>query len=366
MANEKDRVELRAVDESAESESLLYRLHKDTVEEVVQEKEEAVKIGQKTGVDARLVPDRHDELRPSTEPGVGSLIEKDEAVAEELWDAPVQAGRIPWGWIALVGCAFAAGILWSLAEVNRSKDRREEVITQAATILEKAREEYLSAEQTIENIGAVVKDFYDSRTIDELLRYVRHPERVRPLMEHYYSERPLAPARVISILALDPLTIQNRATFWMVSSELENGESSQVLVDVGSDRQAKVDWETSVCYQPMDWDKFAESRSIGHGVDFRVYVEPDNFYTYEFSDSSVYASYRLTALNGEAVLYGYAKRGSGLHGRIEQLLAESKDHAAPMILTLRMPAAGDSKRAVHIERLISPKWIFVDSPEVAE
>jgi hypothetical protein len=35
-----------------------------------------------------------------------------------------------------------------------------------------------------------------------------------------------------------------------------------------------------------------------------VYVERDHFYSHEFSDSAAFESYRLTALNGEAVLFG--------------------------------------------------------------
>jgi len=363
MAKEKERIELRSVDETDNRQSRLFRLHKDAVEEV--ENLPAVRVGEKLLPEARLEAASKDELKTrSNEPDVGSLIEMSVENEEAQWETPVEAKGLPWGWMALVACAFAAGIIWSLVEVGRSDHRRDGLLDEAKTILEKEKDEEMEAETMIASIEKVVEDFYDSRSVDELLRYVRHPERVKSFMDKHYGDKPPVPMRVRGILSLDPLTIENRATFWMVVCEIEGGGSGQLLVEALSPKLAKVDWETFVCYQPMEWDRFAKERPGGYNGDFRVYVEADNFYSHEFADSELFACFRLTALGGEEVLYGYVNRATPLARKLESLVAENNGQAIPMILSLYVPEGARSKRGVAIRKLVAPRWMFMDSPEV--
>jgi len=363
MAKEKERVELRPVDETDNQQSRLFRLHKDAVEEV--ENLPAVRVGGKLLPEARLEVASKDELKTrSNDPDVGSLIERNVEHEEAPWETPVQAKGLPWGWMALVACAFAAGIIWSLVKVGRSEQHRDGLLEEAKTILEKVKDEEMEAETIIASIEKVVENFYDSRSVDELLRYARHPERVKPLMERHYGGSPPVPMRLQGISSLDPLTIEKRANFWMVVCELEGGGSGQLLVEVLSPQVAKVDWETFVCYQPMEWDRFAKERPGGYTGDFRVYVEADNFYSHEFEDSELFACFRLTALDGEEVLYGYVNRGTPLARKLESQVAENNGQAIPMILSLYVPEGARSKRGVAIRKLVAPQWMFVDSPEI--
>ena len=363
MAKEKERIELRSVDETDNQQSRLFRLHKDAVEEV--ENLPAVRVGEKLQPEARLEAASKDELKTrSNEPDVGSLIEMSVENEEAQWETPVEAKGLPWGWMALVACAFAAGIIWSLVEVSRSDHRRDDLLDEAIIILEKEKDEEMEAETMIASIEKVVEDFYDSRSVDELLRYVRHPERVKSFMDKHYGDKPPVPMRVRGILSLDPLTIENRATFWMVVCEIEGGGSGQLLVEALSPKLAKVDWETFVCYQPMEWDRFAKERPGGYNGDFRVYVEADNFYSHEFADSELFACFRLTALGGEEVLYGYVNRATPLARKLESLVAENNGQAIPLILSLYVPEGARSKRGVAIRKLVAPRWMFMDSPEV--
>ncbi len=274
------------------------------------------------------------------------------------------ARMVPWGWMALIGCAFAAGVLWSLVEVNRSNERNEGLVEEAIGILDKEREEEMEAEKTIEAIEKAVRQFFDSRSVDELLKYVRHPKRVEPLMENYYATDPFVPRRVERILSFDPLTIDNHANFWMVLCELSDGSNGQVLTEVLSGSVAKVDWETFVCYQPVEWDEFAKKRPPGYSGDFRVYAESDNYHTYQFSDSETYAAYRLTALDSEEVLYGYVERGTSLAEELEMLAPAGAGRAVPLILRLEVPRIGMSKRGLHVRELVCARWMYVESPEV--
>ena len=75
-------------------------------------------------------------------------------------------------------------------------------------------------------------------------------------------------------------------------------------------------------------------------MDFRVYVEADNFYSHEFADSDQWMSFRLTALDSEETLFGYARPDSAEARRLlRQLMrTERRQGARPD------PAPGDSGR----------------------
>jgi len=365
MAKDKEKVELKPVDEEADSKVRLVRLHKDSAEEVAVELP-TVRVGGTPFPEARLgVASRDEKKTRSNEPDVGALIEKDVESVEKEWEAPLRR-KVPWGWVALVACAFAAGILWSLVEVNRSEGQREDLAAEARSILQKEQEADLEAGRTIASIEKSANDFFDSRSVEEMIRYVRHPERVRPLMEKYYSAKPPVANRVKEISSLDPLTIEDKAVFWMASCELETAGSRQVLVETASDGSAKVDWETFVCYQPMEWDAFAESRPPGYTGDFRVYVEKDNFYSHEFADSWRYTCYRLTALRSEQTLYGYVERNGTLAERLDSLIEKTGEGATPMILKLELPENTLSRQGVLIRKLVNPRWLFVEPPATEE
>lgn len=364
MAKEKEKIGLKPVDEEAEKISRYHRLHPDTVEEVVELP--PVRVGRKSAPEPNqlMEPEREDlRMRPK-DPDIGSLIERDEVIAEDHWEVPSAPSRsVPWGWLVLLGGIFAAGLIWSLVEVNRAKERQSGLVEEAKKITEKNVEDGMDAEAVIRAIDVTVKNFFDSRSVEELARYVRHSERVAPLMTIYYRDKPPAPLRVERVISLDPLTIEKRASFWMVSCELQGGTEAQVLVEVISPNEVKVDWETFTCYQPMDWDGFARSRPGGYTGDFRVYVEPDNYYSYEFTDSDLYSSFRLTALKAEEIQYGYVVRNSEVEKKMMESIKQNGGGATPMILRLHLPEGLLSKRGLVVKDMTSANWLILGNPD---
>jgi hypothetical protein len=364
MAKEKEKIGLRPVDEQAERISRYHRLHPDAVEEVVELP--PVRVGGKSMPEPNhlMEPEREDlKMRPK-EPDIGSLIERDEVIAEAHWETPSVPSRgFPWGWLVLLGVIFAAGLIWSLVEVNRAKERQSRLVEEAKKITEKNIEDGMDAEAVIRAIDVTVRNFFDSRSVGELSRYVRQPERVAPLMGIHYRDKAPVPRRVVRVVSLDPLTIQDRAAFWMVSCELEDGATAQVLAEVISPNEVKVDWETFTCYQPMDWDEFARSRPAGYTGDFRVYVEPDNYYSHDFTDSDVFSSFRLTALKAEEIQYGYAARNTEVEKKMMESIKQNGGGATPMILRLHLPEGLLSKRGLVVKDMISSNWLILDNPD---
>jgi hypothetical protein len=361
MAKEKEKLEIKLVDEEEESVFRYVRLHKDEVEEI--EERPPLKLSDVAYSAHQYAASKEAMKTRSIEPDLGVLIEKESLVEEEPWEAQLHSrASFPWGWAVLAVCAFTGAILWSLFRVKEGEEKRQTLVNELVAIQDKDRNEEISAELQIDTLEVAVRNFFDSRSIEEMLEYVRHPERVRPLMEKHYAGKMPKAVRVESIIALDPLTIDKRASFWMISCRLAGGEKTQLLAEAVSDKEAKIDWETYVCYQPMAWDEFADSRPKGFTEDFRVYVERDNFYSHEFADYEKFDSYRLTALNGESVLFGYVPRGSELSRRILELFDQKPAWQAPMILKLHIPEDLASPRGVIIQDLVSPRWAFVDPP----
>lgn len=366
MAKEKEKVELRPVDEAADQEPRVVRLHKDAVEEV--EDLPLLRVGEKVAPEARLqTASKEDFKTRSNEPDVGSLIEIELPQVEELWEGDDASGvKVPWGWVVVIGAVFAAGIIWSLVEVKQADEKIGTLAEKTQKILEDEEQEVIEAEELIETLEKAAGNFFDSRSVDELLRYVRQPERVRPLMEKYYADKAPKPLRVERVGGFDPLTIGNSATFWMVSCELEGVGRKQILVEAKSKENARVDWETFVCYQPMPWDEFARSRPQGYTGDFRVYVERDHFFSNEFSDADIYACFRLTALDSEETLFGYVKRTGQMAQQLAELIDRNGGAPAPVILRLNVPEGIESKRGLVVQKLICPRWMFVENPEKDE
>jgi hypothetical protein len=361
MAKEKDKIELKPVDEDAEVKLRFVRLHKDASEEV--EELPPVKVGV-IPTNARLEASSKDDLKiRSNEPDVGSLIERDMPVAEEPWEDEMNSeAKVPWGWVAVVACIFTVAISWSLINLNNGEENSGALVKESISAREKEIEEEMDAVILIGALEGAVRGFFDARSIEEKLLHVRQPERVQPLMERFYADSVPEPVRVVSIVGMDPLTIDRHASFWMVVCELEGGVERQLLVEAISEKEAKVDWETFVCYQPMGWDEFASKRPGGYTGDFRVYVEKDHFYSHEFSDSAALESYRLTALNGEAVLFGYVPRGAEFARQISELIDGQGSGSAPMILRLHVPQDVQSPRGVVIREMVNPRWVFLEPP----
>lgn len=301
------------------------------------------------------------------QPGIEALIESAAPAfvpLEQEWGEESEASRsIPWGWFALIGLVLATAVIWSLIGVKEAEVQAQKLEVSTESILGHEEQEELEASQLIEKIEARVHQFISAKSVDALAPLVRHPERVLPLMKDHYQSKPFAARSVARIRQLQPLTLDDRAAFWMVSASLTNGLNQDLVLEIENSGEPKVDWETSVCYQPMPWDQFVEERPSGVSLDFRVYIENDNFFSHEFSDSNRWDCFRLTALNGSEALFGYAAAGGELAQELRGLTEQNRGQRVTIIVRLLVPEGIQSRRGVIIEKILAPRWIYLDPPE---
>jgi hypothetical protein len=270
---------------------------------------------------------------------------------------------IPWGWFALIGLLLIGSAIWSLTQVQESNDQAAELVVSTKSVLENAAKEDIEASNLIERIEATSRKFFAATSPEILARYARHPERIKPLISHHYSTYPLVPSTTLRANSLHPLTLDNRANFWMQSVQLQNGKTHNLIIELDESGEPKIDWETLVCYQPMKWDTFALTRPSGTSFDFRVYAEADNFFSHEFTDSNLWNCFRLTALESNETLFGYAKIDASASTELLSLLHQNQERPVSVILRVNIPEGIHSRRGIVIEKVMSPRWIYLNPPD---
>jgi hypothetical protein len=369
MAREKKPVQLRTIDEDVVEPTPVVRLA--NYETGWKEKESnPIRLGgavADAGTSERLDLPAKEEFELRThQPGIEAIIETEAALPEPLeqnWGIEaIRRNPVPWGWFVLIGAAIVGAVIWSLTRVQEAEVQAKQILvdTQAALIDEE--KEQREAGQLIDRIDHTLRDFFTATTVDAKIRMVRQPERVGPLMRGYYKDRPVFNGGLKVIKSMRPVTLDRFGNFWIATVVLADGKITNLIVEIMDSGDVLMDWETLVCHQPMSWDDFAAKKSTGTSLDFRVYLERDDFFSHEFADARRWNCYRLTAFGGEQTLFGYAAVGSTEAEALSKLIDENGGRKCSAILRLLMPDAMQSKNGVVIEKLLSPRWIYLVPP----
>lgn len=311
-----------------------------------------------------LRPDRKARLdakafRPDVSDILGEA--EEEADAEEKWGSGTRK-MPPLGWLVLAGILVTGLALWAVVSVYKAQPALDSV-AQEKDDLERARaEETAEAKETLAAMERALEGYLAASTVDEKIRYVRQPERVGPLMRAYYSEHPLNASHYARLERMRALGLESFA-FAYVQVVLADGSRKNLVLQQMSRDSFAVDWETEVCYQPMDWGDYLRQRPPG-AVEMRVKMRPDNFHAYEFRDEEQFDCYRLTARGHEKHLFGFVRRDSkvakDLAGFVEanELSLEGAE-PQPLLLRIRFPEGSPSRNCVWIEELVAPRWLVV-------
>ena len=125
----------------------------------------------------------------------------------------------------------------------------------------------------------------------------------------------------------------------MATVELANDETHNLIIEILESGEPRIDWETLVCYQPMKWDDFATRtprpapRWISGFTSSRT--------TFTATNSRIpthWMCFRLTALDSEETLFGYAQAGSAeAADLLEPARTATAAGRASLILRLDIP-----------------------------
>lgn len=313
----------------------------------------------------KLSADKPEFNRRTHEPGVDELIEDfvEQVDPEEQWKEVDRRKAVPYGWFVLIlvfiMAAVAGGLWWGGVGEEEVQEVREEV-RQRVEVDVMAEQEAIAFVETIE---AGLRDYTIAHDVDSLMRHVRDVERVGPLMVDWYSRHEPGTPDFVRMGGMAPVMLGGHE-FWQVVYENEAGKSRKVLMAI-EDGVAKVDWETDVCYQPLEWDEYVKRLPEGAALDFRVQYVPDMmaFYSHEFQNENLWHAYQLGAMGSDEYLIGYVRRGGELDGRLTRLFESNAGNPVSAVLRLRRPSGTKSPRGVVIEEMISENWVIIREEE---
>jgi hypothetical protein len=353
---------LRVIDETTEEPAEMVRLGAggvsvETVERLPGRKEKVAP--------ARLEGEARENFDGrSVEPGVEAILDQPgvaESVEQPWGVSDSRLVGLPYGWFVLILMALVAAGVWSLRAMRYGEIKVEidhgAIREQVAKDVDATQE----ATQLVERVEEVVAAYLRAETIETILPWVRHPERVRPMIEEAWKIEPKQRLKYERMTLFQPANMERKA-FWVVRAEVEEGEMQSLLIEQTGESEVKVDWETHVWRQPMPWNEYFANRPDSGALDFRVWAVPDQFFNHEFSDARRWKCFRLTAKGSEEHLFGYALAGSEECQEMETLCQSAAGQKASLLLRLRIQEGSVSPRGVVIERVVAPRWAIVDDP----
>jgi hypothetical protein len=198
--------------------------------------------------------------------------------------------------------------------------------------------------------------FFGSGSPSEIVSFIRDPQRVQPLLEDYYARYAFVMPALKETSRFQEIMI-NLKVFLVADIVLEGrGATTVVLQDAG--KGFVVDWETYVCYNPVDWDEFYKKRP-GQAFPMRVLATLDHNPGFAFPGEAEWVCVRVIGRDSDEELYGYAPAGSRTALRLREMLEDEWEF--PCILQLQFPEDGKGgDRQVHIRELVMENWIKVD------
>lgn len=205
-----------------------------------------------------------------------------------------------------------------------------------------------------------VKLFLEAETVAEKAKYVRDYERVRPLMEDYYSRVPYEPEGFRKLGESRELAAGNSIIATVV--RVEDFTDYPIGLEFKNDEWL-VDWESWVGYGEMLIDELREKKP-SEEVLVRVMISSESYYNYEFNKEAEWSSYRLRFKDSYDDLWGYVKRGSPEEAAIVDQFQSQKEKA--MQLKIKYPENPRNSDQVIISKVLGDGWLRMPEDENKE
>ncbi|NIP98684.1 MAG: hypothetical protein GWO24_36860 [Akkermansiaceae bacterium] len=314
------------------------------------------------------MPTPKPDVKPRPAPPV-TLIEEEAKEPVEMTPAELGVGwedeeagqrQTPVGWLVLIGAILIGLGGWALAKLSQGEERLDQQAESVQASWAENERETREALELLAEIERAARAYLMAGEIGEKARYVRHRERVMPLMESYYGRHGLKPAQFESIEQIRPLAIENKP-FDFIEVRLAGGGNVMLFIEETPDGELKFDWEAEVAYQPMALEDYIREKPTA-AMDFRVYARLDTFHAFEFVDRERYQALLLTERNSDQFLFGYIEKGTEDEVQLTRFLSRNITKGQPVLLRLRFLPGTRSHRSVLVEEMVAPRWVHVTPP----
>jgi hypothetical protein len=295
-------------------------------------------------------------LLSPTRDGTGDLPEEIET--EDEGDFPAGPGRGDLRF--LLGLALPALVLLGLFAWWMLPDPSKPPVAVASPAAAPPRPAEVAAvppvKTLIGEVESVVKGFLEAPTPEDMLRHVRDPERIAPMLKVRLGGEPFAAPGFREILA-DSVTTTGGGSILSVKVRTGDFELREIVL-LGGEGNLKVDWESWVGWSEMPWEDFQRERPVD-GKWFRVTLSRVVYYNFAFKDETEWVSYRLDSPEGKNSLYGYVARASALDERIRPIDENGK---VKLLLKLKFPPDAAAGNQVIIDAVSGHEWVDQADP----
>lgn len=227
----------------------------------------------------------------------------------------------------------------------------------AAVLVEKREIPQLSSEEEVKAIHETVSGFVAANSLQERLAFVRHPKESMRRMEEFYGRVPVSQnRRVIDYIMIAKTDLPPRYHFFAAQA-LCSDDSRPIFTVMEEDDRYVIDWESSVGYNPMEWETFIGLQPQTP-LDFRVHINPSDFYTGAFADSTVWNSVKLSYPGSDFVAYAWISANHNDVRRLSELMQSGMDRPVILKLSYTSPEAASEKPQLQILRLVNDTWLI--------
>lgn len=199
---------------------------------------------------------------------------------------------------------------------------------------------------------SVLDKFFEAKTVEEMARYVRHPEITLPRMQAWY-QRPFARFAVESLSNPQESEIDG-VDFLVGNATFTDGKSRPVALEIPDARSPnaspddlRLDWESFVYWSEVSWDKFQALESE-RACEFRVVLQRDSYPTPPYDDEARWICFKInypgTVQEQFGYCFGYIELGSDVATEMVQPMRRIAENGLETLnATVKLRFRGDAR-----------------------
>ena len=196
--------------------------------------------------------------------------------------------------------------------------------------------------------------FLKSANLNTKIQFCRSSQRVRPLMQNYYSNRDSGPKEFRRISELGASNTGIIDNFYILKLSFSDFSILPVVL-AWENELILVDWESFVGYSEITLKDFILQKPKKSKL-FRLNANSDNYFNFQFSENDYRCLYLRNSEDTEAV-YGYIRRGNDVDNHLSRII-ESGESIKFLTLKLRYPEKLGGKNQVIIDEIVTPGWLI--------
>ncbi len=200
-------------------------------------------------------------------------------------------------------------------------------------------------------------------TVNQRLKYVRHPNSSLTRMKKYYAvvlNNTVFPA--LDFKSYQATKINGIRFARMTSIVDSEARQREFFFELPDDGELLLDWESAVGYCDVDIMEYSRDPVSGP-VQMRVLVKPADYYAFEFANADAFDCYEITDLTSRVRIYGYVESVSAIAENLRKLHDNEREGQKGFVyctLVLNASEAVDSRGApqVRIKKMLKDSWLL--------